>query len=1043
MRKLLLVVVSMLLIATTLLAQSHRTISGKVTDEAGSPLPGVSVSLPGGKSGTVTDAKGTFTLSVPKESKAVRISFVGYESKTVPVGADNLGTIVLSADTKAISEVVVVGYGTQRRKEVTGNIASIKGNAVAELPVQSFEAGLGGRAAGVQITVPNGVVNNPPVFRIRGANSLSLSAYPLIVVDGIPTFTGDVGSSNAPLNPLGSINPTDIESIDIAKDAAATAIYGSRAANGVVLITTKKGKAGRLRVSYDGWVGFTKPTRLPSILNAAQYLEVKNEGLANAGSTRRYVENKDANGNTIDTKWLDVVYRDQAVSHSHSLGVSGGTENTSYYLSAGYTKQEGILKRNDFIRKNILVNLDQKLGKIFSTGGKISFSNEQSLISGSSGSLEGEAFNSGGLARLAFLTSPIVGPYNPDGTYNTNGGANIGGGKNTLPVGIYNPKTLLDLDHSNTDANHIQSSIYGQLKPWDWFTLRTQYGIDYVLMNNDVYLNNKQGDGFSSNGDATSTHSQYKRWLWTNTLQLDHSFGQNNFSLLLGTEQQRDQRENFGIKRQNQMDDYFNNAGGGWVTDLSNGMLRSENYLLSAFSRLNYNYKEKYYFSANLRQDQYSAFGPNKKKGTFYSFSAGWEIAKEDFWVNSGISKVFSSLKLRGSYGKVGNFNGLGDYSFMTLYRALPYGGSPSLYFNQAGNPDLSWEVSKKTDIGVSFGILNDRITGNIAYYHNNIDGLILNVPQIPSAGIPSTSSVATIPANMGKMYNKGVEFDVNAGVIASKNFSWTSSFNIAYNKNEVTELAGDVNAIPFVTSSLEQTSINKVGYPASMLYVVRTKGVDPETGRRIFINAAGEEVYFSNVGNDKYKYADGKIAPAVGVKDAVAYKNTNPKFVGGFENTFRYKGFELNVLLTYQTGFYVYYGSYAGLKDQRYWNNSTDVLSRWKNPGDKTEIPKLINGDNISNGSSFAIAANVFKGDFLKLRTVGLSYALPEDFLKRAHMTGAKVYVRAQNLAVITRYPGPDPEVSSNGNNASGQGVDRNTLANGRTITVGLNVNF
>lgn len=1042
MRKSLLVVVSMLLLVTSVLAQAHRTVTGKVTDESGTPLTGVSVSIPNGKSGTVTDARGVFTLSVAADVKSLRVSFIGFEEKSIQLSSDNLGTIRLVPDTKSISEVVVVGYGTQKRKDVTGNIASVKGASISALPVQSFEAGLGGRAAGVQITVPNGVVNNPPVFRIRGTNSLSLSAYPLIVIDGVPTFSGDVGSTNAPLNPLSSINPADIESIDIAKDAAATAIYGSRAANGVVFVTTKKGKAGKARVGYDGWVGITSPNRLPKVLNSSQYLMIKNEGLANAGDTRRYVANLDAKGDTINTDWMDIVYRDKSISQSHSVNVSGGTETSSYYLSAGYTKQQGILERNDFVRKNLLLNVDQRLGRAFSVGGKVSYSNENSLISGSSGSLEGEAFNSGGLARLAFLTSPLVAPYNNDGSYNVVDGG-IGGGKNTLPVGIYNPKTMLDLDHSNTEAHHIQGNVYAEFKPFPWLALRTTYGADYVIMNNDMFQNALTGDGSSPNGRATSIHSDYKRWVWTNTAQFDKSFNQHNINVLIGNEQQRDQRERYGLRRDNQADTYFNNTEGGFLSDFSTDLLRRQNYLLSSFARANYNYKEKYFLSANVRQDQYSAFGENNKKGVFYGFSAGWEIAKEQFWADSKLSEIFSSFKLRASHGKVGNLAGLGDFDALSLYEPRPYGGTSALYYSQAGNPDLGWEVSKKTDIGISFGFLQNRITGELAYYNNNINGLILKVPQPPSAGIPSSTVSATIPANIGEMYNRGVEFNVNAMAITRKDFTWNTGFNIAYNKNEITKLVGEVSSIPFTTSTLEQTSVNQVGQPVGMLYVVRTNGVDPATGRRIFINAAGEEVYFNIAAANRYQYADGKVAPAVGVKDAVAYKNTNPKFVGGFENTFRYKNFELNVLLTYQTGFYVYYGSYAGLKDNRYWNNSVDVLNRWQKAGDQTDIPKIVYGDNISNGSSFAIAANVFKGDFVKLKTVGLTYIIPDAVVKPLHISGAKVYVRGQNLAMITKYPGPDPEVSSNGNNASGQGIDRNTLGNGRTVTLGLNVNF
>ncbi|MBV7534023.1 SusC/RagA family TonB-linked outer membrane protein [Chitinophaga sp. sic0106] len=1036
MRKLLLVVASMLLLAFSVMAQ-NQTVSGRVTDETGGNLTGVTVSFPGGKTGTVTNVKGEFTLTIPAAVKQLRISFVGYETKLVAITGSNVGVVTLGLDSKTISEVVIVGYGTQRRTEVTGNIASVRGGAVAEMPIQSFEAGLGGRATGVQITVPNGVVNNPPVFRIRGVNSLSLSAYPLIIIDGVPTFTGDQGATSAPLNPLASINPSDIASIDIAKDAAATAIYGSRAANGVVFITTKKGRMGKTRFNYDGWVGWSKPTRLPTLLNAQQYIDIKNEGLKNANNAARYKANQDANGNMVDVNWLDVVYRDKAFSQSHSFNASGATETTSYYFSGGYTNQEGILKRNSFGRKNLLFNLDQKIGKVLTVGTKLSYSNEQSLISGSSGSLEGEAFNSGGLARLGFLTSPTTSPYNNDGSYNVDG-AQIGRQNNpALAVGIYNPQVLLDLDHSNTENNHIQANVYGELKPFDWLTLKTNYGIDYLLMNNDIYQNNQNGDGYASNGDIFNIYTQVKRWVWTNTADLNKSFGKNNIGLLLGLEQQHDDYQRYGLERQNQTDNMFNTIQGGWLSDFSTGLSRGENYLYSAFSRLNYNYDAKYFLSANLRQDQYSALSPGHKKGTFYGFSGGWEIAKEKFWSGSGIGNVFSNFKIRASYGKVGNMAGLGNFDFMYLYTPQLFGGAPSMYFSQSGNSALGWEESKKTDVGINFGILKDRVNFELAYYHNNVDGLILRMSSPPSSGLPST-----IPVNVGSLFNKGIEASVNATVIDHGGFTWTSNFNFSYNKNQITSLLDGVTEIPYTTSGLEQTSINKVGMPVGMIYVVRSAGVNPKNGRRMLINKDNKQVEYDPLAKAYYDM-EGKPVSAVSVTSAVPFANTNPKYVGGFENTFRYKGFELNVMLTYQAGFSVYYGSNAGLRDQRYWNNSTDVLNRWQKEGDVTDFPKIYYGDNVSNGSSYAISANVFKGDFVKLRNVGLSYNIPSEVVKRAHLSGVRVYAQAQNLAIWTKYPGPDPEVSSNGNSPSGQGIDRNTLANGRTVTVGVNVNF
>ncbi|NSL88384.1 TonB-dependent receptor [Chitinophaga sp. Mgbs1] len=1035
MRKLLLVVASMLLIASSLLAQ-NRHVTGKITDEAGNALPGVSVSIPGSRTGTVTDTKGGFSLNIPQDAKALKISFVGYETQLLPVSGSNIGSIILKADTKAISEVVVVGYGTQKRKDVTGVITTVKGASVAQLPVQSFEAGLGGRAAGVQITIPNGVLNNPPVFRIRGANSLA-SSYPLIVIDGVPTFTGDVGSTAAPLNPLGSINPSDIESIEVLKDASATAIYGSRASNGVVLVTTKRGKAGRMRISYDGWVGLTTPMRLPKLLNAREFVTMKNEALANSGdNVNRYKLNVDANGDTIDTDWRDVVYRQRALSHSHTISISGGTESTSYYFSGGYTKQDGILRKNDFGRKNILFNIDQRIGKAVTVGAKLAYSNEASSISSASGSLEGEAFASGGLARLAFVTSPIVSPFNPDGSYNI-GSQYIANYGSPLRTGLYNPQVLLDLDHSLTTNNHTQGNLYLQVRPWEWVTLRTQYGVDYALLDNDIYQNNIHGDAQTKNGVAFGITQQNKRWVWTNTAQFDKSFGKHNLSLLLGSEQQYDTRQRYGIERNGQTDKYFNTIQGGWSLNLSNAMLRRESYLLSALSRLNYNFNDKYFLTANLRQDQYSAFGPDKKKGVFYSFAAGWEIAKESFWADGGLGKIFSSFKLRGSYGKVGSSAGLGEFDAISLYTPSLYGGGGSLYYDQAGNPQLGWEESKRTDIGFSFGMLNNRISGEFSYYYNNIDGLIMQITTPPSAGVPTT-----IPYNIGRMYNRGVEFSVNVAAINKKDFTWNTAFNIAYNKNEVTDL-GPSTQIPFKTGNLELTSVNQVGYPTSMIFAVKDAGVDPQTGRRMLVNGKGETVYYDAT-TANYFYADGKPAPRVSINDAQPYKNTNPKILGGWDNTFRYKSFELNILLTYQAGFSIYYGSRAGMLDQRFWNNTTDVLRRWQKPGDVTDIPKVVFGDNVSNGTSYVLTSNVFKGDFIKLRNVGLTYTLPARFTNSIHLSGgAKIYAKASNLAVITKYPGPDPEVSGNGNNVSGQGIDRNTLANGRSYTLGLNINF
>jgi TonB-linked SusC/RagA family outer membrane protein len=1041
------------------------TVSGRVTSsDDGSPLPGVTVQIKGATRGTNTDAQGNYKLTSPANGQLV-FSFIGYTTQEVPINNRSTINVALAGDSQQLSEVVVIGYGTQSRQDATGSIGSVKGSAIAQMPIQSFESGLAGRTPGVQITVPNGVLNNPPVFRIRGTNSISLSSYPLIVVDGVPTFTGDQGSTNAPSNPLASINPNDIESMDVAKDAAATAIYGSRAANGVVFITTKRGKSGKVKVNYDGWVGFSDTYRLPEMLNASEYINYKSAAVANnpTASTVKFTQTNDANGNPIDTKWYDYIYR-KAVSHSHNLNVSGGSENTNYYFSAGYTAQQGIIRKNDFNRMNVLFNVDSKISKLFTIGGKIAYSNERNLSSGTSGSLNGESFNTAGLGRVGLVLPPILSPYNNDGSYNLNGSAigfanNIAGTSVSYP----NPAPMIDLNRSNTENDHIQSNAYLQFKPLDWITLRSSYGIDYLLVDNDLYQSPITSDGYASNGNATANFRKLKTWLWTNTAQFDRSFGgAHNFSLLLGQEQQRTTQTGYGLNRINISDPNYTVIQAGWATSNASNALYTENYLLSVFGRLNYNYKEKYFLSGNLRQDEYSALGV--KKGTFYGLSAGWEVSQEEFWKSAHLDNVFSSFKIRGSYGKVGNIGGINDYSPYSLYASGLYGGVPTLYFQSVGNTNLKWETSTKTDVGFTFGLLNNRITGELAYYKNDINNLILNVAQAPSTGIPGplgpATSVVYPPQNVGAMYNKGLEVSLNARVINTKAFQWSSNFNVTFNKNEVTALAPGLNVIQTSTGSLETVNQTAPGYSLGQLWVVRTGGVDPATGKRIFINSAGQNVYYQYYApTGQFNYSttpDGKtryVSPTGGssitqAADGVMYANVNPKVYGGWDNNFKYKNFDLGVLLTYQLGFYVYYGTNAGLHDQRFWNNATDVLTdAWQKEGDTgKKYAKPVFNDNTSNGSAFPMDINVFKGDFLKVRSLTLGYTLPAALLSKAKITNLRFYVSGQNLGVLTKYPGPDPEVSSNGSGIGGnssQGVDRNTVGNARTITIGLRAGF
>lgn len=1049
MRKLYLLIIAIALSAGHLLAQ--RTITGKVTDDKGIPLPNVSVIVKGSTTGTTTKADGTYSITVPADAKALIFSSVDMTTLEMGISASSVIDVNLRAEDRTMSEVIVVGYGTQRRREVTGAIASVKGAAVAEKPIQSFEQALGGRAAGLQVTIPHGVLNAPPVIRVRGTNSISLSSFPLIVVDGMPVPSGDASATAAAGNALASINPNDIESIEIAKDAAASAIYGSRAANGIVFITTKKGKSGRPRVSYSGNAGWTNAYGIPKVLNAWQYTELKNRALDNNPALNPLMQFNlalDANGNTINTNWADYVYR-TGFSHMHNLSISGGNDNTTYYFSAGYTDQEGMLRKNTFNRKNALFNLESRINKVLTAGGKISYSNELNTAATSSGSLPGEAFNTTGLGRIVLVNAPNISPYKNDGTYNIIPQNIVGPMNNVLnvttpgasQVGFYNPVTVLDLNRSNSENNHIQTSLYVQLKPVSWLTLRTQYGIDYLITDNETFASPVHGDGFAATGSASSTVGKNKRWTWNNTVQFDKTIATNHsVSALVGQEQDRRTFVGFGLNRQQISDPVYQIIQAGWGLNNNSGLGFGENYLLSYFGRLNYDFKKKYFLSANVRQDEYSAF-PDKSE-IFWGASAGWEVAKEAFWESAGLDDLFNSFRFRGSFGKVGNIGGIGDFPTFSTYGSGLYGGLPTLIFNSAGNPELQWETSTKTDVGLNFGMFRDRLRTEFAWYNNDIKDLILNVPQAPSTGLPSS-----VPTNVGTMYNKGIELTIEGTPLRTKNFTWNSSFNITTNKNKVTSLAPGLNEVLTSTSGLETVSRTAVGHPLGMIWVVRSAGVDPASGRRIFLNNLGNPVFyqfFAPAGQFNYSNPDGTLHRNITqAADAVMYGNVLPTKFGGWDNTFRFMDFDVNVLLTYAFGFDVYYGTHAGLHDQRFWNNAVDMLTSWQKPGDITNIPKPVYNDNVSNGSGLPISYNVFKGDYVKVKTATIGYNFPAKILGKMKASSARLYVSGQNLFIISDYPGPDPEVSSNGNGTTNQGIDRNTVANARVFLVGFNISF
>ncbi|QNA44127.1 SusC/RagA family TonB-linked outer membrane protein [Lacibacter sediminis] len=1042
------IMMSLLLCSYHIFGQD-KAVTGKVTDDKdGTPLAGVSVTVKGTTIGTSTGADGSFRLSVPSSARVLVFTYVNFASQEVSIGNRSEFSIKLVSEEKALSEVVVVGYGTVRKKDLTGSVSTIGGDKVRDLPVQSFDQALSGRAAGVSITIPNGVVNNPPVIRIRGVNSISLSSFPLVVVDGIASFSGDVGNGNAANNPLGDINPNDIESIDVLKDAAAAAIYGSRASAGVLIITTKKGKQGRARVNYDAWVGFTKPFNLIPVLNGREYETIKNEGLTNAGTppngtTRGFYPYIGPDGNPVDTKWYDIIYR-TGTSQNHNISVSGANDKTTYYFSAGYTKQEGMIIQNDFTRLNATMNLDHKVNNRITFGGKFQYANSKNT-GVNSGSTPGGAFATSGIARLGFNLMPNVPVYLNNGAYNINTVSNtIGQGANLTALQFTNPQVLLDLNTFESVSDRVISNIYANVKIINGLSFRTTFGIDNLNVVNKSFQNALHGDGVANGGSAFNNLQTFRRWNWTNVLNYMESFGNHNITALVGNEQQSTKSDGWGANRQGVTDPFYNEFQGGFNTIVPFGNFLSENYLVSFFGRVNYDYNKKYLLSVNGRRDGYSAFSPENKYGNFWGASAGWVLSEEEFFANSGLSKIFSNLKLRGSYGVVGNNQGINDFAFWSFYNNGLYGSNPALAFAQAGNENLKWETSKKTDIGLELGFLNNRINVEATYYINNVDNLILAEPQAPSRGIPGNS----ILQNIGSMSNKGVEITIGANVIQKKGFSWNTNFNITTLKNEVTALAAGNADIQPATSGLERPSMIRVGESIGSFYAVRTGGVNPANGQRIFYYRDGTAVQYNHAAPVASRWtlvSTGAVAPRVAdqANDGIIVGPALPKWSGGWDNTFRYNGFDLNMLFFFSGGNYVYNGTKAGLRDMRSWNNSKEALTRWTKAGDVTNIPRIVFGDNISNGSGVVMTENIEKGDFLKLRTITLGYSVPKTIADKVGINSFRVYAQVLNAFTLTKYTGYDPEISSNGNGNGNPSVDRNSVPQARSFNIGVNVGF
>ena len=1044
-RKLMLLLTCLFMGIGLVTAQTQKVTGVVISEEDGQPVVGASVLAKGTTVGVITDVDGKFTLSgIPSSAKTLQISYIGMQTAEVAI-APNI-RVILKTDSKALDEVVVVAYGTQSARTVTASVSTVRADALKDVPSVSFDQMLQGRASGVSITTPSAGVGQAPIVRVRGVNSITSGTSPLYVVDGVPIEYGNL-SYLANANALADINPADIVSMDVLKDAAAAALYGSRAANGVILITTKQGQSGKVKVSYDGFVGFSNATDFYEMMNAQEYVDFKNLAVKNRYGTdelslttgyvspygnKAFNMMKDANGNYVDTDWKDAAFQN-GLSQSHSVAVSGGSDKVRYYLSGNYTTQEGIVKGDKYDRLGVKANINVQATDWLKVGMNTNVTT--GTTSYVDAARRGSNFAVGGFPRLALINAPNLPMYNEDGTpyYLAQG---LGYGGNTVFSTFSNPAAILSLGNGlSSDVTRFIGVFYAEATPLKGLSLKTQYGVDYARIEEQRFWSPLHGDGVNSKGLANAYNTKNNRWTWTNTATYNFSLGQNNFNLLAGTEASERNNSRWTAQRKDLQDDKFVVFQGPFGSATAGGSL-SNNTMVSYFGRINYDYASKYIVSLNYRRDGYSALSEKNRWGNFGGVSAAWRVSEEGFF--KPLRNVVDDLKIKGSYGVVGNTD-IYDYASKSFYSSYNYGINGTYGLAQIADPNLKWESSEKYSIGFNARLL-DRISVDFDYYYTKSSDLILDVPQSPSKGIPGN----IITTNAGKMKNSGIELTVSADVIRNSQFTWETSFNITTNKNKVISLADGVeNILKGDNGGLEITNITVPGKSIGRLYLYPTAGVDPKSGRRVFITPEGDRtlLMFEKGG---WFYEDG--TEYAGEFEPVDCGNTLPTWYGGWTNNFKYKGFDLSLFFQFSGGNKIYNGTKASVSDMRYWNNSKDVYKKyWTPERTHAEYPMPIYGDNYSNGSALPISDLVERGDYLRLKNVSLGYTFnTKNWSKAVGISALRLYVQAQNLFVITGYSGMDPETLTNVESATlSGGTDKNTLPQARTYTIGVNLTF
>ena len=985
-----------LLIGGTLLAQGVARVSGTVRTETGEPLPGANIVLKGESKGTSTDANGAFSLDV-QPGTTLTISAIGYQTLDALVGTKTKLDLTLRESAEQLNEVVVVGYGTQDRKSLVGAVSQVDAGQIRTRPVASFEQQLQGRVAGVQVAANTGVPGDGLYFRIRGSTSINASNDPLYVVDGVFVNNQSLqkittqGQAN---NPLADINPADIESISILKDAEATAIYGARAANGVVLITTKRGAYNaKTKVTLNTSVGNVWAPKLWDLVTGPEHATIINEAWANDNkpfATRPFRPVSEGGRGLPEEQptydRLSDIFR-TGLLQNYDASVAGGNQQTRFYIGGGYTSQQATLRTNDFARSSFKINLDHELTSRIRIGTSNIFSQ-----SNRTNARVGDG-PQGGILQAALHTPTYLPKFNTDGTY-------------AKWAGFDNLDVLINNTDMHSTSTRYIGNLYGELDIIDGLKLRSSWSVDYNLYDEYEYWNTLTNRGSASKGLATSSQSKNTIWINEQTLTYRKTIGnQHTIGALLGNTLQGNTATQTLAQGTNFPSDAFKQIASASVTTASSN--RNQYDLVSFFGRVDYNFARKYFVEASLRADASSKFADGHRWGYFPSVGLAWQLKQESFLQNV---RFLSDLKLRASVGYTGNQNGIDNYASRGLWQGgANYLDNPGTIPYQLANPDLKWETTRQTNLGLNVGLLNNRIGLEVNLYSKYTTDLLIQVPLALSSGF------ASIYQNNGEISNRGIEIGLNTLNISRGDFQWNTAFNFAANVNRIEKLSVPIDA-SYSTERMAQ------GYSIHSFYVYKQLYVDQQTG-----NAVYEDVN-----------SDGAITAA----DRQFYGSALPKFFGGLNNTVSYKGFDLSVFFNFSVGNKVFnnnrfFHESGGTRDDRRAINKNQ-LNRWQKPGDITDVPRVTTIGNNYNLSP--ISRFVEDGSFLRLNSVVLGYSLPKALLRRVGISSARVYYNGSNLWLVSRYQGPDPEVNVT-SSPTVQGYDLGTPPIPRTAQFGLNL--